>query len=439
MTPTLAAPAPAPAPAPANGQAPPAAPCVFLAVPHYGEVASATAGALLTASAKLTPYINFECGSLLAFTFNRLWCEALNMRAQRGVDFFAMLHADVCPDPFWLDTLLAEMGRVGADVISAVVPIKDPRGLTSTARQDAKAGTHLRLTMKEVFRLPPTFSAESAGWGADRLLVNTGCWACRLDRPWVDEFSGFTIRDWLQRDAGGTVRPGVFSEDWNASEWWADHGVKVFATRKVALGHVGRASYRNETPWGEWEEDYGDARDPAEAVHGWMKRGELEWLRRKARGCRAVVEVGSWHGRSTLALAGSCPGTVYAVDHFRGSPGDRDQALAEADESGPAAREAFTKNLAGHLESGKVRLLEGDSRQVAQDFFCDGLRPDLVFLDGAHDYESVRADIRAWRPRVRAGGVLAGHDRDRPGVRAAIDELCGGWKAGPGSIWETTA
>ena len=35
---------------------------------------------------------------------------------------------------------------------------------------------------------------------------------------------------------------------------------------------------------------------------------------------------------------------------------------------------------------------------------------DLVFVDGAHDYASVRADIDRMLPWVRAGGIIAGHD-----------------------------
>ena len=35
---------------------------------------------------------------------------------------------------------------------------------------------------------------------------------------------------------------------------------------------------------------------------------------------------------------------------------------------------------------------------------------DLVFVDANHSYESVRADIRVWRSKVRCGGVVAGHD-----------------------------
>eukprot|EP00434_Breviolum_minutum_P030960 symbB.v1.2.027380.t1/scaffold2805.1/size71130/7 len=55
------------------------------------------------------------------------------------------------------------------------------------------------------------------------------------------------------------------------------------------------------------------------------------------------------------------------------------------------------------------------------------MRPDfldMVFLDGDHRYESVMDDIKAWWPKLRSGGVLAGHDFavNFPGVvQAAMD------------------
>lgn len=56
---------------------------------------------------------------------------------------------------------------------------------------------------------------------------------------------------------------------------------------------------------------------------------------------------------------------------------------------------------------------------------------DFVYIDAAHDLESVREDIAAWYPRVRPGGILAGHDYlDGPlggmtcGVKSAVDEFC---------------
>lgn len=51
---------------------------------------------------------------------------------------------------------------------------------------------------------------------------------------------------------------------------------------------------------------------------------------------------------------------------------------------------------------------------------------DFVFIDACHDYECVYADIKAWYPKVRPGGYIAGHDYNHPnhpGVKQAVFEL----------------
>lgn len=50
---------------------------------------------------------------------------------------------------------------------------------------------------------------------------------------------------------------------------------------------------------------------------------------------------------------------------------------------------------------------------------------DLVFIDGAHDYESVSQDLKAWWPKLRPGGVMAGHDFSMsfPGLMRAVLEF----------------
>lgn len=63
---------------------------------------------------------------------------------------------------------------------------------------------------------------------------------------------------------------------------------------------------------------------------------------------------------------------------------------------------------------------------------------DFVFIDADHSKAAVEEDVRCWRPKVRAGGWLGGHDYSRkfPGVIAAVDGLFGTkaerW---PGHIW----
>ena len=62
---------------------------------------------------------------------------------------------------------------------------------------------------------------------------------------------------------------------------------------------------------------------------------------------------------------------------------------------------------------------------------------DFVFIDADHRYESVKADIRAWVPKLRPGGMLSGHDIDYPSVLRAVSELVPNFKdVGVNVVWE---
>lgn len=64
---------------------------------------------------------------------------------------------------------------------------------------------------------------------------------------------------------------------------------------------------------------------------------------------------------------------------------------------------------------------------------------DLVFIDALHDYEHVKQDIALWWPRVRVGGMLAGHDFNHkwPGVERAVAEAFNlmDVAVAPDSVW----
>jgi hypothetical protein len=228
---------------------------VWLAIPHAGLITPGPLRACLYATRRHRLTVKDLPCSVAVHGFNQLWCQAYEHRRALKLTHFAMIHAEVGPDEWWLDTLLSEMDRVGADVISAIIAVKDPRGLTSTGVRTLGDWRTRRLTMREVMRLPGTFSADDLGEPGRHLGLNTGLWACRYG-DWVREFPGFKIRSEVNYDAAADrLVAGVDSEDWLWSDWCHSRGLRLFATRKVTVRHDGMTGYPNDRAWGEWETD----------------------------------------------------------------------------------------------------------------------------------------------------------------------------------------
>jgi len=249
-------------------------PKILMAQPLYGWAVHPFSAAQFyrgaTAGDRFDVVLKTETSSALGKCFNQLYCHALNGRERgQGISHLAMLHGDVIPYPRWLDTHYGELTRLGADAICTVIPLKDRRGVTSTAvgwpDDDWKAAR--RLTLKQVHRLPETFCIRDlieAGLAepGQCLLGNTGCWLLDIRKPWAtgtDERGDlrcfFTIRDRIRRGPDGLWAPQMAPEDWNFSRMLAREGAAVWATRKVAAQHAGHQVFSNESPWGEWEED----------------------------------------------------------------------------------------------------------------------------------------------------------------------------------------
>lgn len=171
-----------------------------------------------------------------------------------------------------------------------------------------------------------------------------------------------------------------------------------------------------------------------------MGKKARRWLRKRMTQVRPgglVVEVGSWRGRSTQVLAKHLPPNahLYAVDTWAGTPDDAAQHELYADAGDVFAD--FWKNLLGQIRAGRLTPLRMDSQAgaaVIRDRHGIG-SVDFVFIDADHRYEAVRADIAAYLPLVRPGGVLGGHDFHWPGVERAVLELPAGVELGPKSIW----
>lgn len=164
-----------------------------------------------------------------------------------------------------------------------------------------------------------------------------------------------------------------------------------------------------------------------DAIDGFMSDEEMTWLNERARTVDSIVEVGCWKGRSTFALLTGCVrGRVYAVDHWLGSPSERDTNHREAVEGD--VFEIFVNNvgLFANLE-----IVRAESSEAATRFADRSI--DMIFLDGDHEFEAVARDIAVWLPKCRT--LFCGHDRMFDGVAQAIFEAGLEVYAGPGSIW----
>ncbi len=150
-------------------------------------------------------------------------------------------------------------------------------------------------------------------------------------------------------------------------------------------------------------------------------------LRALVRDKKTVVEVGTFLGGSAEALLEGMPddGHLTCIDTFEGTSGSpTDLNNMRSRDTGQAFDQEFILSyLSGRLQPyhDRVEIIVGESLEMVRDF--EPASVDLVFLDGAHDYENILADIRAWLPIVKPDGILCGHDYDRFGEVASVEQI----------------
>jgi hypothetical protein len=131
-----------------------------------------------------------------------------------------------------------------------------------------------------------------------------------------------------------------------------------------------------------------------------------------------VVEIGSWKGRSTIALGLGANargnGTVFAIDPHTGSR-ELIEIYGPVDTYG-----SFLWNVERAGVSHVVTPLRETSHQ-ARTRFSDG-SVHVMFVDGSHEYEDVRQDIDDWTPALADGALVSFNDPSAGGVYRALRE-----------------
>jgi len=138
-------------------------------------------------------------------------------------------------------------------------------------------------------------------------------------------------------------------------------------------------------------------------IVGFMSEREIELLTAEAAkvpsgGC--VVEVGSYLGKSTVAMAAAVKPNVmvWAVDMWD----NRNMGKIEAKDTFPE----FLKNTEEYRGS-VIAYIRKPSVEAAATWTGE---IDLLLIDADHTYEGALADLDGWVPHLKRGGVLIMHD-----------------------------
>ncbi len=160
------------------------------------------------------------------------------------------------------------------------------------------------------------------------------------------------------------------------------------------------------------------------SIEGWMAFDEAELLAVTVERAilatpdAAVVEVGSYCGRSTVVLAGVArelkARPIVAIDPHEG-------VFGLGDERAEPTLDRLRRNLVNTGLNDFVRVLVERSHDVV---WSEPI--GLLFVDGLHGYDDVSADFRHFEPHIVAGGLAAFHDYGAscwPDVTRFVDEL----------------
>ena len=162
-------------------------------------------------------------------------------------------------------------------------------------------------------------------------------------------------------------------------------------------------------------------------IPGWLSYEEAKWLFETARDQTIegdVVEIGSFHGKSTVCLAlgvklnNHSEGRLFAIDPHTGGIGyvlKHPDAPVKMPSLGPLLHTLVQFDVQGSVVPWVIRS------EAAYELWSRG-RVRLLFVDGWHSYEACYFDITKWGSLVSPGGIIAVHDYGWSEVKLALHD-----------------
>lgn len=130
-----------------------------------------------------------------------------------------------------------------------------------------------------------------------------------------------------------------------------------------------------------------------------------------------LVELGSWKGQSTEWFLKTYSGLrVVAIDHWKGSAEHHRMAVKK---DLPKLYEIFVGNMWGYRE--RLIPMRETTSQGLRLVSKYGLQVEAIYVDAAHDYESVCNDIED-SIKLFPGSLLLGDDYPYHDVKSAVTD-----------------
>lgn len=129
-----------------------------------------------------------------------------------------------------------------------------------------------------------------------------------------------------------------------------------------------------------------------------------------------VAEIGSFSGVSSETFAQKCK-ELHCIDAWSTYWEITHESIMKVAET------AFDNMIKNYTNIKKIKSLSKEAVQNYPDKFFD-----LIYIDAAHDYESAKTDIIMWLPKLKNGGIMAGHDyRYAPNIQVyeVVEEIFG--------------
>lgn len=171
-----------------------------------------------------------------------------------------------------------------------------------------------------------------------------------------------------------------------------------------------------------------------EVVRLTAKRWHVLEIMARLEGWTRVTELGVFTAPTTLHLLNTLPNIrVTAVDFYQVPQGDFKQDGYT--HYGAPDMEELYQSVCRSLKpfETRVRLLRMTTVEAAN--HVENKTQDAVFIDADHRTPNVIADIAAWRPKVRIGGWMMGHDWHWESVRTAVYSWAKAPLVLPDNVW----